>query len=362
MRISSGRDSNYSLILSLIVIMWRQFGATIRLSTAKCIRSQCQLRQKASSSLSVGERIRVTELRGGATFSPATGDPYCNRHRKLSTNSTAYKYCVYIAVGSNLGDRFANIRRALQLLSGDVRLVRTSLLHETAPMYVTDQPAFLNGAVQVETNLEPLELLCRIKDAEGKLGRDFTGTRNGPRPVDLDILCYKTISADPSVEGGGEMLVVNTTELTLPHPRIQERDFVLIPLIEVAGRGLSLPGSNRTLGEALGALQKPQHTTGDEAQPSAVRVLPLPRGRMLYFNETIIMGILNATPDSFSDGGRWTASVDAAVQRALTMVHEGAGIIDIGGESTRPGALEVAIEEELRRTIPIIQGIRKGAF
>jgi 2-amino-4-hydroxy-6-hydroxymethyldihydropteridine diphosphokinase len=351
--------------------MWKQVVAatcfTTKFSRRRgfLMRIECaQQRQTATFCLPSADRTKeAVDRRGGAMIAAVSVDPNRGLHRTLSISPAAseYKHRVYIAVGSNLGDRYANIRRALQLLSDHVRLVRTSFLHETAPMYVTDQPAFLNGAVVVETDLEPLAFLRRIKDIEGKLGRDFaSGARNGPRPVDLDILLYETIGDDPSEN---EALVLNTPELTVPHPRIQERDFVMIPLIEVAGSSLNLPGRIGTVGEALARLREKQGVTENEARrPSAVRVLPLPRGRMLYFNETIIMGILNATPDSFSDGGKWTASVDCAVQMALAMEQEGAGIIDIGGESTRPGALEVSIEVELQRTIPIIEGIRKGTF
>lgn len=73
---------------------------------------------------------------------------------------------------------------------------------------------------------------------------------------------------------------------------------------------------------------------------------------------TLIMGIVNVTPDSFSDGGK-LYSVDDAVNGALKMVQDGAHIIDIGGESTRPGAESVTLEEELDRVLPVIQGIRE---
>jgi dihydropteroate synthase len=80
---------------------------------------------------------------------------------------------------------------------------------------------------------------------------------------------------------------------------------------------------------------------------------------LLYLNETIVMGVLNVTPDSFSDGGQWSDSTEAAAQRAFALEREGAGIIDIGGESTRPGAKEVDTGEELERVIPVIERIRR---
>ena len=284
---------------------------------------------------------------------------YCSTTNEglFAFNSHKYKYVVYLAVGSNLGDRFQNIRKALQLLEvgGDVRLTQTSFLYETKPMYVTDQPAFLNGAVEIHTNLDPLRLLDNIKKVEAQLGRDFTTIRNGPRPVDLDILTYAEMANDKSAQKG---IIMDTEALTIPHSRIQERDFVLVPFIDVAPRDFVLPTTNTTLYEALKLIQR----TSGLAEPSATRVLPLPRGRMLYFNETIIMGILNVTPDSFSDGGQWTTSIDDAVNKAVGMENEGAAIIDIGGESTRPGAAETNVDEQIRRTIPVIEGIRKGMF
>jgi 2-amino-4-hydroxy-6-hydroxymethyldihydropteridine diphosphokinase len=266
------------------------------------------------------------------------------------------KHRVYVAVGSNLGDRFHNIQTALDLLTGEnssTRLVRTSFLHQTAPMYVENQPEFWNGAVLVETDLDPVDLLRRIKDIEASLGRDMKGIRNGPRPVDLDILFCQTLS-----EHGMwiDVVLANDLDLIVPHPRIQERDFVLIPLLEVAGRDFHHAVLNTTLGSLWDDLQSSRPT--DDA--SAVRVLPLPRNRAVFFNKTICMGILNVTPDSFSDGGKWTSSWDSSIARALEMVKQGADIIDIGGESTRPGATTVDIHEEIERTVPVIKGIRSG--
>ena len=269
------------------------------------------------------------------------------------------RYRVFLAVGSNLGDRHYNIATALELLcaSNGTKLLRTSFLHHTSPMYVVDQPAFLNGAVELETELDPPSLLRKVKWVEDELGRNFSEVRNGPRPIDLDLLFYDRIH-DPKSEDeklSFSPLNVDTPTLVVPHPVMQEREFVLAPLREVAGEEYEHPVLNAPIGDLLRNLQ----TTSSGAEPSAFRVLCLPRGRMLYFNETIIMGILNITPDSFSDGGRWNSSVDVAVQRALEMEEQGAGIVDIGGESTRPGAKEVPTEEQIRRIVPIIHKIRE---
>ena len=276
--------------------------------------------------------------------------------RSNSVDETNSPYRVYLAVGSNLGNRFDNIRQSLNMLCQDSSsmLVQTSFLHETSPMYVTDQPAFLNGAVELATTLPPLALLEKLKRIEADLGRNLeTGIRNGPRPVDLDILFYET-----RVEAGGSWFrteTLHSENLTIPHPRIQERNFVLKPLLEVAGSSFVHPVLNTTIDELYDGLLE---TTNDDEQ-GAVRVLPLPRDRFLYWNQTLVMGILNVTPDSFSDGGQFD-EVEAAAQRALQMHQEdGATVIDIGGESTRPGAEDVLLEEELRRTIPVIQRIRE---
>lgn len=265
----------------------------------------------------------------------------------FSTTGTS-RHRVYLAVGSNLGNRFDNIANGIDLLctssSNEIKLVRTSSLLESAPMYVTDQPPFLNGVVEIETTLPPKDLLRCIKEVERDLGRNLSATRNGPRPLDLDIVFYGV--------GQSRSLVFHDDELEIPHARLSEREFVLAPLIDLGASEMIHPTLNVTLFQLFEQLKQ-------RSKPEAVRVLPLPRGRMLHFNETIVMGILNVTPDSFSDGGNYENQVELAVSQALEMVVQGAGIIDVGGESTRPGAKEVEINEELRRTIPVIRGIRK---
>jgi dihydropteroate synthase/2-amino-4-hydroxy-6-hydroxymethyldihydropteridine diphosphokinase len=271
--------------------------------------------------------------------------------RNVSTlcQQTAGYTRVYVAVGSNLGNRFESIASSVDYLCSDkrVKLLRTSFLHETAPMYVTDQPSFLNGVLEVETLLDPLNLLKRLKEVEEKMGRDFNGVRNGPRPVDLDIIFYDVREDTPS-------LLLASDTLQIPHPRIGEREFVLGPLIDLKADCVRHPSSNLTVGELYSQLK-----ASPGFKETAVRILPLPRDRMLYFNETLIMGILNVTPDSFSDGGNYKGSIQTAAEQACQMERDGAAIIDVGGESTRPGAKEVQIAEELDRTIPVIKKIRE---
>ena len=151
---------------------------------------------------------------------------------------------VYLALGSNLGDRAANLRAAVDALAPYVAVAHVSALYETEPAYVTDQPRFLNAALVGSTALEPHELLAALKNIERSMGR-VAGERFGPRLIDLDILVY------------GELLLV-TPELTLPHPRLAERPFVLVPLAEIAP-DLVLPGLSTT----VAALAAQAHGNGD---------------------------------------------------------------------------------------------------
>lgn len=141
----------------------------------------------------------------------------------------------YIGLGANLGDREATLRRALELLAvrPGVEVVAISLLRETDPVGYLDQPRFLNGAVAVETELEPRELLDLLLAVERELGRERTGPRFGPRTVDLDLLLY------------GE-LVVDEPGLAVPHPRLAERSFALEPLAEL-DPSLTLPDGRRVV-------------------------------------------------------------------------------------------------------------------
>lgn len=127
----------------------------------------------------------------------------------------------YIALGSNLGDREALLREALQRLHAREGIVvdRLSNVYETDPVGYTDQPRFLNMAAALTTEREPLDLLREMLAVERELGR-VRNLRYGPRTIDLDLLLMDGVRLD-------------TAELTLPHPRMMERAFVLVPLLEV---------------------------------------------------------------------------------------------------------------------------------
>jgi 2-amino-4-hydroxy-6-hydroxymethyldihydropteridine diphosphokinase len=144
----------------------------------------------------------------------------------------------YVGVGANLGDRERTIREAIRLLGAEV--VAVSELRETEPWGYADQPAFLNGAVALETERTPRGLLDRLLEVERELGRVRDGPRYGPRAIDLDLLLY------------GDA-VVDEPGLELPHPRLHERAFALEPLLDLDPE-LSVPGRGR-VADLLSELQ-----------------------------------------------------------------------------------------------------------
>lgn len=129
-------------------------------------------------------------------------------------------HTVFIALGSNLGDRLKNMQAAISQMPPALHLVAQSPIYETSPWGYADQPEFLNQVVRAETDLSPQELLAYIKSIETALGRTPTFLY-GPRQIDLDILFY-------------DDLVLQTPVLTIPHPHLTSRAFVLCPLADIA--------------------------------------------------------------------------------------------------------------------------------
>lgn len=237
---------------------------------------------------------------------------------------------IYLALGSNQGNRLANLQQAVKELAPKVIIIRLSRIYETPPWGYTDQAAFLNQVLEASTELPPLELLGYLKQIESSLGRQ-PSFKYGPRTIDLDILFY-------------ENQVINLPELTIPHPHLQERAFVLVPLVEL------VPGLNHTvLNRPVGDLLKQVDTSG---------IMPLPHP-LPWGSRTYVMGILNVTPDSFSGDGLLQREnmLVAALAQAEEFVREGADILDIGGESTRPGSQPVSSAEEIARVLPVIEAI-----
>ena len=150
---------------------------------------------------------------------------------------------VYLALGTNLGERAKNLRGALDAFEPQIHLLLESGVYETEPWGYADQPAFLNMVVRASTELSPRALLSRLKELEVSLGR-IPNFRNGPRLIDLDILFYDDLCLD---EPG----------LVIPHPRLQERAFVMVPLLDVAAN-LTHP----LLGRSMSQLAKVLDTRG----------------------------------------------------------------------------------------------------
>eukprot|EP01035_Chromulina_nebulosa_P023172 gene23172-30033_t len=262
-----------------------------------------------------------------------------------------------IAFGSNMGKRASNIHNALNQLSRIGKVTSTSLLYESSPMYYLEQNSFLNGVCSLQTTHSPEDLLTELKSIERNLGREKT-IANGPRPIDLDIIFY------------GNGTIFESERLQIPHPRVSERAFVLRPLCDILPPGFVHPISKQSISSLCESSLSEMILTH---QQKLQRVIPFLRRRRrrrgllleeegsemeeeecllrLESGRPILMGILNMTPDSFSDGGVHSLTVSTAVARALQLCEDGAQIIDIGGESTRPGAKAVDVEEEI---VPII--------
>lgn len=226
---------------------------------------------------------------------------------------------IYLGLGSNIGDRCENLRRAMQLLQEKgLKIVRISPLVESPALLPKFARAawnlpFLNLCMECDAQCSPQQLRAWVAEIQNQLGRTNT-SRWSPRPIDIDILLW-----------GRETIA--TTDLTVPHPQLHKRGFVLTPLVALRPR-LTVPGLGpKTMIEWSGEL--PHH-------------IPL------------WMGIVNVTPDSFSDGGRhvdWP-SIETHLD---AMVQAGVHIIDVGAESTRPGAKPLGPDNEWLRLESILE-------
>ena len=285
-------------------------------------------------------------------------------------------HTAYIAFGSNVGDRLQFIETALKLLEENplVKLTNVSSIFQSTPMYVKDQDKFLNGCIEIKTQLSPHELLKLCKEIEYDKLKRVKMYDNGPRCIDLDICMY--------VLDNGEHIQINEPDLVVPHPRLLERSFVLEPLCELIPPNFTHPVTAEPLIDHLNQIY-------ERSNPDDIltKLIPLPfiggydGNRSLSFKSvnrqsdfsnkpqrvtvspTLIMGILNTTPDSFSDGGQFFANIEGQLNHVRQMCKEALGlhdqvIVDVGGCSTRPNSTQATVEEELERTIATIRAIR----
>ena len=205
---------------------------------------------------------------------------------------------IYLGLGSNLGNREENLKRALAALAPEITVTKVSKTLETEPMYVTDQPKFLNLVCEATTELSAVELLKKIKAIEKEMGEH---EHNQPRVIDIDLLLY-----------GDEN--INAVELTVPHPKIAERPFVLEPLSEIA--------------------------------PEVAKRFLRPK----------IVGIVNITSDSFSDGGKFLEPA-AAIAHAKELIADGADIIELSGASSNPNSAPVPPDVEIQRIESVLDAL-----
>lgn len=151
------------------------------------------------------------------------------------------EHIVYLALGSNMGNRLANLKAAISNLTPQMTVKKKSSVYETPPWGFTDQGAFLNQVVVAETYLGPEALLAHLKRLETALGR-IPNFENGPRVIDIDILFF-------------DNLIVDTASIAIPHPRLHKRAFVLVPLAELAPK-LVHPVLRKSVSELLDGVER----------------------------------------------------------------------------------------------------------
>jgi len=227
----------------------------------------------------------------------------------------------FIGIGSNLGDRKFHLERAAKELKEFSKFFRATPLVQTKALVPDGAPdhwqkPFLNGGIEIDWNGTPRELLNLLKAIEKRLGRN-DAPRWAPRIIDLDLLTF-----------GEERL--EETELKIPHAGIWDRQFVLSPLKHLYP-SLKLFGKNQSI---------------------------LERSRQLSNPSPLWMGILNLTPDSFSDGGQLSKQENLELKINL-LEGECVQIIDLGAESTRPGALPISHHDEWERLLPTLAWLQK---
>lgn len=234
---------------------------------------------------------------------------------------------VVIGLGSNLQRPLQQLRNACKKLQQEFTISAYSDIYQSAALVPENSPKewrdkiYLNAAVKITTSLSPQDVLKKLKQIESDMGRN-SKEKWAPRIIDLDILVFAEVK-------------LTSPELNLPHQELNNRAFALLPLWDV-----------------LPEYQHPQLSRSDLEKTAEVKKLP----HLLAGPQ--IMGILNVTPDSFADGGKYLEP-EAALKQAQKLFNEGADIIDIGAESTRPQATLLTEANEWQRLEPVLKAVQQ---
>lgn len=259
---------------------------------------------------------------------------------------------VVLGLGSNCGDRLGYLRNTIhriqyELALNTVEIVSISPIYESDALLPPDAPTawnqpFLNANILCKTKLGPLELLHLIKGIEAQMGRKDRG-RWAPREIDIDIL----VMGDEGDLGNKADFNFTHETLQIPHPSLLDRPFALLPLADLVPNWvISLPGAYQGMSAEQFAKRWKRNW---ESIPFRTRRSPL------CFSE--LVGILNITPDSFSDGGLHNEA-KASLEQTRKLIQNGINVVDIGAESTRPGARLLETEEEWSRLQPLLLAIQ----
>jgi 2-amino-4-hydroxy-6-hydroxymethyldihydropteridine diphosphokinase/dihydropteroate synthase len=244
---------------------------------------------------------------------------------------------IVIGIGSNLDNRWDWIAKAISAMNkAGLRVKNKASLYENQALLPPDAPAdwdkpYLNTAVLIDTEQAPLACLATLKDIEKQLGRDPGARSWAPRTIDLDILIW-----------GDQQL--NAPTLVIPHAGLLDRLFALLPLSELCPGWICPKSYTTALGLADACLQLKGHLL-----------------HRVFAPHTQLVGIANITPDSFSDGGVYSAP-DLAHAHIESLIVSGATVIDIGAQSTRPGAPQCGPEAEWARLAPILTVLSQNPF
>jgi len=322
---------------------------------------------KSVGATSERTREQIDDLENVAKFdsSAASTDtfqvPNLNSESQVrgETSDAGDQHIAYLAFGSNQGNRIENINNALESLEAkNIHVIATSSLYRSKPMYYLRQADFFNGCLKVSTDLMPEELLKELKDIEYNILRRVKKFANGPRSIDLDIILY-------------DNLIVNTPDLNIPHIRMLERTFVMLPLCELVPPDMLHPITAEPLHSHLEQLLKGEKKIDKNKQESSDlwTIIPIQKvdGSVKYMEygsihrkcKTQLMAILNVTPDSFSDGSVENLRISNTMSRVAAMVSNDVDIIDVGGCSTRPNSVQVTEDEELSRVLPVVKAIKE---